>query len=144
MYNHFIIILIVVWYSLFLICHQMKQRVNQSKSHLFQHIPRSAHGVLLHPQVSLCIPLLTTWNHLQKILFLLSRVGILVRLRVIDPLFFLWTHKFQLKLTITCPLGRTCIHNGVQISHGKFLSMSHFCPPNYQNIELHILNYSGN
>ena len=29
----------------------------------------------------------------------LVRVGILARLRVIDPLFFLWTHKFQLKGT---------------------------------------------
>ena len=63
----------------------------------------------------------------------LCRVGILARLRVIDPLFFLWTHKFQLQLTITRPLGRACIHNGVNISHGKSLAMSHFCPPNYQN-----------
>ena len=63
------------------------------------------------------------------------RVGILARLRVIDPSFFLWTHKFQLKLTILRPLGRTCIHNGVKISHGKSLTMSLFCPPNYQNIE---------
>ena len=62
------------------------------------------------------------------------------RLRVIDPLFFLRTHRFQLKLTITRPLGRACIHNGVKISHGKSLAMSHFCPPNYQNIELHALN----
>ena len=56
----------------------------------------------------------------------------------IDPLLFLWTHKFQLKLTITRPLGRACIHNGVNISHGKSLAMSHFCLPNYQ--ELHALN----
>ena len=69
-----------------------------------------------------------------------NRVGILARLRVIDPLFFLWTHKFQLKLTITRPLGRACIHNGVKISHGKSLTMSLFCPPNYHNIELHVLN----
>ena len=69
-----------------------------------------------------------------------SRVGILARLRVIDPLFFLWTHKFQLKLTITRPLGRASIHNGVKISHGQSLKMSYFCPPNYQNIELHVLN----
>ena len=75
------------------------------------------------------------------------RVGILARLRVIDPSFFLWTHKFQLKLTITRPLdaitrplGRASIHNGVKISHGKSLTMFHFCPPNYQNIELHVLN----
>ena len=61
-------------------------------------------------------------------------------LRVIDPSFFLWTHKFQLKLTITRPLGRSSIHNGVKISHGKSLTMFHFCPPNYQNIELHVLN----
>ena len=33
-----------------------------------------------------------------------TRVGILVCLRVIDPLFFLWTHMFQLKLTISRPL----------------------------------------
>ena len=66
--------------------------------------------------------------------------GILARLRVIDPLFFLWTHKFQLKLTITRPLGRAYIHNGVKISHAKSLKMSHFCPPNYQNIELRVLN----
>ena len=71
---------------------------------------------------------------------LLYRVGILARLRVIDPLFFLWTHKFQLHLTVTRPLGRACIHNGVKISHGKSLTMSHFCPPNYQNIELNVLN----
>ena len=63
-------------------------------------------------------------------MFLLFRVGVLARLRVIDSLFFLWTHKFQLKLTITRPLGRACIHNGVRISHGKSLTMSHFCPPN--------------
>ena len=68
------------------------------------------------------------------------RVGILARLRIIDPLFFLWTYKFQLKLTITRPLGQACIHNGVKISHGKSLTMSHFCPPNYQNIESHVLN----
>ena len=30
-----------------------------------------------------------------------NRVGILARLHVIGPLFFLWMHKFQLKLTIT-------------------------------------------
>ena len=35
-----------------------------------------------------------------------SRVGILTHLRVIDHLFYLWTHKFQLKLTITRPLWR--------------------------------------
>ena len=46
----------------------------------------------------------------------MTRVGILARLRVIDPSFFLWTHKFKLKLTITRPLGRACIHNGVKIS----------------------------
>ena len=69
-----------------------------------------------------------------------SRVGILARLRVIDPLFFLWTHKFQLKLTITRPLERACFHSGVKISHGKSLTISHFCPANYQNIELHVLN----
>ena len=68
------------------------------------------------------------------------RVGILARLHVIDPLFFLWMHKYHLKLTITRPLGRACIHNGVKISYGKSLTMSHFCPPNYQNIELHVLN----
>ena len=65
----------------------------------------------------------------------LGRVGILARLRVIDPLFFLWTYTFQLKLTITRPLGRAYILNGVKISNGKSLTMSHFCPPNYQNIE---------
>ena len=54
------------------------------------------------------------------------RIGLFARLRVIDPLFFLWTHKFQLKLTITRPLGRACIHNGVKISHGKSLTMSIF------------------
>ena len=64
-----------------------------------------------------------------------TRVGILACLRVIDPIFFLWTRKFQLKLTITRPLGRACIHNGVKISHGKSLTMSHFCPPNYPNKE---------
>ena len=72
--------------------------------------------------------------------WLLDRVGILAHLRVIDPLFYLWMHKFQLKLANTRPLGRPCIHNGVKISHGKSLTMSHFCPPNYQNIELHVLN----
>ena len=35
-------------------------------------------------------------------------------------------------------LGRACTHNGVKISHGKSLTMSNFCSPNYQNIELHI------
>ena len=69
-----------------------------------------------------------------------ARVGILARLRVIEPLFFLRTHKFQLKLTITRPLGCPYIHNGVKVSHGKSLTMSHFCLPNYQNIELHVLN----
>ena len=59
-------------------------------------------------------------------------------LRVIDPLFFLWKHKFQLKFTIMRPLGRACIHNGVKISHGKPLTISQFRPPNYQNIELHV------
>ena len=71
-------------------------------------------------------------NHIFQ---LQTRVGILARLRVIDPLFFLWTHKFQLKLTILHPLGRACIHSWVKISHGKSLTMSLFCPPNYQNIE---------
>ena len=71
---------------------------------------------------------------------IIVRVGILARLRIIDPLFFLWTHKFQLKLTITRPHGRACIHSGVKISNGKSLTISHFCPPNYQNIELHVLN----
>ena len=69
-----------------------------------------------------------------------TSVDILARLRVIDPLFFLWTHKFQLKLTITHPLGCACIHNGVKMSHEKSLTVSHFCPLNYQNIELHVLN----
>ena len=68
------------------------------------------------------------------------RVGILARLRVINPFIFLWTHKFQLKLTITRPLGRACFHSGVKISHGKSLTISHFCPANYQNIGLHVLN----
>ena len=68
-----------------------------------------------------------------------GRVSILARLRVIEPLFFLWTHKLQLKLTITCPLGRARIHNGGKIPHGKSLTMSHFCS-NYQNIELNALN----
>ena len=61
-----------------------------------------------------------------KLASLFSRVGILARLRVTDPLFFLWMHKFQLKLTITRPLGRACIHNGVKISHEKSLKMSQF------------------
>ena len=43
--------------------------------------------------------------------YLKSRVGILARLCIIDPSFFPWTHKFQLKLTITHPLGCACIHN---------------------------------
>ena len=73
-------------------------------------------------------------------MFVRYRVGIIARLHIIDPLFFLWTHKFQLKLTITRPLGRACIHNGVKIYHGKSLTISHFCPANYQNIELHVLN----
>ena len=51
-------------------------------------------------------------------------------------IFFLWTPNFQLKLTIMRPLGRACIHIGVKISHEKSLTVSHFCPPNYQNIEL--------
>ena len=59
-----------------------------------------------------------------------TRVGILARLRVTDPLFLPWTHKFHLKL----------IHNQVKISHGKSLTMPHFCPPNHQNKELHVLN----
>ena len=67
-----------------------------------------------------------------------SRVGILARLRIIHPLFFLWEHKFQLKLTITRPLGRVCMHNGVKVSHEKSLTVSHFCPPNYQNVELNV------
>ena len=48
-----------------------------------------------------------------------TRVDILARVCVIDPLFFLWTHKFQLKLTTTRPLGCACIHNGVNLSHAK-------------------------
>ena len=47
-------------------------------------------------------------------------------LRVCVPLYFLCTHKFQLMLTITRPLGRACIHNGLEISHGKSLTMSYF------------------
>ena len=72
----------------------------------------------------------------------LFRVGILARPHVIDPLLFLWAHNFHLKLTITCPLGCACIHNEVKLSYGKLFTMSHFCPPNYQNIgtELHVLN----
>ena len=83
---------------------------------------------------------LCSWQLTWRIQGMLIRVGILARLRIIDPLFFLWTHRFQLQLTITRPLGRACIHNGVKISHGKSLTMSHFCPPNNQNIELHVLN----
>ena len=71
------------------------------------------------------------------------RAAGLAFLRIIDPLFFLWTHKFQLKLTITHPLGPACTHNGVKISHAKSLTMSHFCLPKYQNIELHVLNKLG-
>ena len=67
-------------------------------------------------------------------------VGILARLRVIDPLFFLWTHKFQLKLSIMRPLGRACIHNGVRISHGKIIDNVPFLSTKYQNIELHVPN----
>ena len=72
----------------------------------------------------------------------LIRVGILARLCIIDPFFFLWRHKFQLKLTITRSLGRACIHNGVKIYHAKSLIMFHFLSSKskYQNVELHVLN----
>ena len=39
------------------------------------------------------------------------RVGILARLRVIDPLIFLCTHRFQLKLTFMRPTGRVSIYS---------------------------------
>ena len=55
------------------------------------------------------------------------------------PFIFCWMHKFQLNLTITRPLGDTCIHNGVKISHGKSLTVP-FLSTKYQNIELHVLN----
>ena len=67
--------------------------------------------------------------HSWRLKYLWIRVGILAHLHVIDPLFCLWMHKFQLRLNITCPLGCACIHNGVKLSHGKSLTMSHFCPP---------------
>ena len=44
-----------------------------------------------------------------------NRVGILVRLCIIDPLICLWTRKFQLKLTITHPSGCASIHTGKNI-----------------------------
>ena len=63
----------------------------------------------------------------QHNLLVWCRVGIFARLRVIDPLFFFSERtRFNLKLTITRSLGRTCIHNGVKISHAKFLTMFHF------------------
>ena len=57
------------------------------------------------------------------------RVGILARLHVIDSVFFLWTHKFQLKLTITRPLGHACIHNGVQNIPCKIIENVPFLSP---------------
>ena len=42
---------------------------------------------------------------------LLCRVGILARFRVIDPLFFLLMHRFQLKITFMRPTGCTNIYS---------------------------------
>ena len=42
---------------------------------------------------------------------LANKVGIIVRLQVIDKLLFLWTHKLLLKLTFMCPTGRTSIYS---------------------------------
>ena len=55
------------------------------------------------------------WNAVFELVIVSAKVGCwlnagMALLRVINPLFFLWTHKFQLKLTITRPLGRACIY----------------------------------
>ena len=46
-------------------------------------------------------------------------------LGVIDPLFFLWTHKFQLKLTFMRPTGRTSIYFLTETFNAKSLTI--FC-----------------
>ena len=62
----------------------------------------------------------------------IHRVGILAHLRVMDLIFFsldaqVSTYAYHhYASTWTRMYGRACIHNGLKISHGKSLKMSHF------------------
>ena len=53
------------------------------------------------------------------------RVGILASLRVIDPLFFLWMHKFQLYLTFMRPNRHESIYSLREIFDAKSLTKSY-------------------
>ena len=72
-----------------------------------------------------------------------TTVGILARLRCHRPFIFLWTHNFQLRLTITRPLGRTCIHNGLKISQWKIIDNVPFFPPNYWTYRVTCFKLAG-
>ena len=84
--------------------------------------PFMVHDKLLKSQISqkflhfvLCAQT-TTQQNFDAI----SRIGILGRLRVINPLFFLWMHKFQLELTFMSPTRYTSIYSP------KYLMQSHW------------------
>ena len=71
------------------------------------------------------------WNSHSR---LSTRVGILACLRILDPFFFLWAHKFQVKLTFMPPTGCTSIYLLSEIFNAKLLMIHHGVATKHHNI----------
>ena len=67
------------------------------------------------------------YNWIQSFSWVIIRVGILARLQVIDPLLFLWMHKFQLKLTCMRPTRCASIYSVSETFNAKLLTIFRLC-----------------